>query len=344
MVSLKEMHDRCTALRHALGNLEVDPQILADIEGLQRDVAALLAAERGRDDKRALPEYLLDKLRDALDKYDVRSGVIAEIGGSKNSNIHRLRNFEPRFLSIYPSSDPRYIIADITNCPQVPDNSFDVIVSLSVLEHVTRIHDACREITRLLKPGGITAHAVPFSYFFHCSPVDYWRVTPTALEALFEELVPIDSEFFSDNRRRNNIGSPSNRVDQHGGPQFSPDAFGGWRENWFTVYIGRKLYDGAERLVERRTCQTLIDLIKGLIEKGRGEDEAIGAALKVMPHVSFDPYGRVVVASTPAARPLAMRSPDRVKEMWRRRSKNSIRPSRGYHNLMAMLAAAGVIV
>jgi len=343
MISFDEMHSRCAALADRLEKCAVDPEILADVERLRQDAATLSAAERGPENKRPLPECLFDMFRRALREHGIRSGVIAEIGGSKNSLMHRLHNFEVRFLSIFPSDDPRYLVADITNCPHISENSFDAIYSISVLEHVTRIHDAGREIVRLLKPGGITAHAVPFSYFFHGAPVDYWRVTTTALESLFEELATIKCAFFSDNRRRNNLGSVINRVDKDGGLQFSPDAFGGWRENWFTIYIGRKLPDGAERLREHRTQQTLVDLVKGLVEKGLGEDEAIDRALKAMSHISFNDYGRVLISTAPSARPLPVPSRDRLKEIWTRRSKTTIRPGRGYYNLMAMLAAAGVV-
>jgi SAM-dependent methyltransferase len=182
----------------------------------------------------------------------ISSSTVAEIGGAKNSMMDRLDNFEIRYLSLFPSADPRFVTADITNCPHVADESFDGIYSISVLEHVPRIYDAAGEIMRLLKPGGITVHAVPFSYFFHSAPVDFWRLTTTALETLFAELTTIDCFFYSDNRRRNNLGSPANRVDQDGGPQFAPDAFGGWRENWFTVYVGRKVKNGAGLFLVRR--------------------------------------------------------------------------------------------
>jgi SAM-dependent methyltransferase len=167
MISFQSMQRRVVRLREAVAQLPLDQKMLQELQRLEDDVAALASAERGSEEKQPLPEFLFDLLRTKLKQSRIRGGVIAEIGGAKNSLLHRLPRFEARFLSIYRSTEPGYIVADITNCPHVPDNSFDAVFSTSVLEHVGRIHDAASEITRILKPGGITLHAVPFSYFFH---------------------------------------------------------------------------------------------------------------------------------------------------------------------------------
>ena len=52
----------------------------------------------------------------------------------------------------------KYIIADARKIP-FPDNSFDVIISMDFLEHVTEVQEVVNEISRLLKPGGL--------FFFH---------------------------------------------------------------------------------------------------------------------------------------------------------------------------------
>ncbi len=314
-----------------------------ELKKIEADLRNLVEAERGRSSKQPMPEFLFSLFCDALTAHGISSGTVAEIGGAKNSLMDRLDNFAIRYLSLYPSADPRFVTADITNCPHIPDESFDGIYSVSVLEHVTRIHDAAREIVRLLRPGGITMHAVPFSYFFHGAPVDFWRLTTTALETLFAELTTIDCFFYSDNRRRNNLGSPANRIDQDGGPQFAPDAFGGWRENWFTVYVGRKSIGGAELFFERRTSQILLNIIKGLNERGMEENEAIDAARFIIKHVSFNEHGRVIVSKTQPAGHLLAPERDQLQSLWKTRGGNTLRPNVDRHNLMAMLAAAGVI-
>jgi len=52
----------------------------------------------------------------------------------------------------------KYITADARKIP-LPDNSFDVIISMDFLEHVKEVQAVVDEISRLLKPGGL--------FFFH---------------------------------------------------------------------------------------------------------------------------------------------------------------------------------
>jgi SAM-dependent methyltransferase len=336
------MLQRSSKLKRALQEAEAEEDILQDMRDIHSDIAALVAAERGPKDKIRAKSQFLELLRTTLEANQIESGVIGEIGGGTNSFLGELERFELKFLSIFPADDARYIVADVCNCPHVPSESFDVIFSNSVLEHVRNVHHAAREITRLLKPGGITMHAVPFSYFFHGAPEDYWRLTTTGLEALFDELETIDCFFYAENRRRNNLGSISNRVDRDGGPMFAPDAFGGWRENWTSVYIGRKLPDGAERLLERRVRQTLMDLVKGLTERGMPEDDAIARALALVHHVHFDEDGRVMIDRAARQQQLFGIGPPELKRIWMKRSKNTLLPSSMRQNLMALIAHAGL--
>ncbi len=43
-----------------------------------------------------------------------------------------------------------------------PDNSFDIIISLDVFEHIPKYQDAFRECSRVIKPGGRMMWSVPF--------------------------------------------------------------------------------------------------------------------------------------------------------------------------------------
>ena len=49
-----------------------------------------------------------------------------------------------------------------------PDASFDFVLSNSVLEHISRIHETLREVGRLLKPGGRFLFTVPAEGFHAC--------------------------------------------------------------------------------------------------------------------------------------------------------------------------------
>jgi SAM-dependent methyltransferase len=63
--------------------------------------------------------------------------------------------------------------------------SFDACFSLSVLEHLAAPWIVAREINRVLAPGGLVMHSVPFAFPMHEQPADFWRFTDRGLEQLF---------------------------------------------------------------------------------------------------------------------------------------------------------------
>jgi SAM-dependent methyltransferase len=67
----------------------------------------------------------------------------------------------------------------------VEDASFDVVLCLQVLEHVSDPAAAVRELRRAVRPGGRVLLATHGVYPFHPNPDDFWRWTHTGLERLF---------------------------------------------------------------------------------------------------------------------------------------------------------------
>ncbi len=79
------------------------------------------------------------------------------------------------------------------------DETFDVVVCISVLEHVPYPDVAIKELRRVLKPGGSIWIQLPFNYPYHEAPKDYWRVSPDGLRVWmrdFEEIL-CGSYFFT---------------------------------------------------------------------------------------------------------------------------------------------------
>jgi SAM-dependent methyltransferase len=68
-----------------------------------------------------------------------------------------------------------------------PDQSFDTVISISVLEHTPAPAILFAEMARLLKKGGIMIQSVPFSFRLHEEPHDYYRLSKHALRYLSEE-------------------------------------------------------------------------------------------------------------------------------------------------------------
>ena len=92
---------------------------------------------------------LIEHYADALDL----CGDVLEIGGHRLANCAIEVFPEPRYrysdLNLAASDIPNTIIADITNCrDEIPDASFDVVISSDVFEHIDRPWLAAQEIAR----------------------------------------------------------------------------------------------------------------------------------------------------------------------------------------------------
>lgn len=83
---------------------------------------------------------------------------------------------------------PTYLATDQYAYP-IPDDSYDIVVSANVIEHVPRIWRWFAELARVCKPGGIVITVNPVSWHFHEAPgvVDCWRMYPAGMKALVED-------------------------------------------------------------------------------------------------------------------------------------------------------------
>lgn len=66
------------------------------------------------------------------------------------------------------------------------NNSFDVIFSSEVFEHVFNLHELLVEINRVLRPGGKLIFTCPFAFPEHEQPNDFARYTSFAVNDLMK--------------------------------------------------------------------------------------------------------------------------------------------------------------
>ncbi|MDT5295146.1 MAG: hypothetical protein QOJ76_2026 [Acidobacteriota bacterium] len=140
------------------------------------------------------PDYLGSKgLSLAL-----RKVIETELAGKSNLDILDVGCGQKPFYPFFKAVARSYVGTDITKdnplvdrvCPvealAVEDESADVVICLSVLEHVDDPAQAVRELHRVVRPDGVVFATTHGCFPWHPYPQDHWRWTQTGLPLLFE--------------------------------------------------------------------------------------------------------------------------------------------------------------
>jgi len=72
------------------------------------------------------------------------------------------------------------------------EETFDVVVSGSCMEHVLDLHQCANQCVSIARPGGLLCIVAPHTWAEHRHPVDCWRVYPDGMRWLFRDLEIID--------------------------------------------------------------------------------------------------------------------------------------------------------
>ncbi len=128
-------------------------------------------------------QFLVEK---ELKKYSANKNgkKILEIGSGTSSYRRFFKNcsFLSTDIKKFSGVDE---IADVTKL-RYKSNYFDIVICVSVLEHVKDYQKAVSEIFRVLKSGGEAVIVVPFLFPLHDVPDDYWRFTDYALKEILK--------------------------------------------------------------------------------------------------------------------------------------------------------------
>lgn len=111
-------------------------------------------------------------------------GTIVEIGAATDYYKHFAKAGQKYELTNFDGECDR--IVDATNMPYETD-SVDAFMSMFVLEHIYDVHSVIEESYRCLKPGGRMLIGVPFLYYYHGAPDDYFRFTHSAMNNLLSK-------------------------------------------------------------------------------------------------------------------------------------------------------------
>lgn len=123
----------------------------------------------------------------ALHKYC--SGDVLDLGCGKAPLYILYRTRSKSITCVDWGSSPHDIshadmLCDLNNPIPLPDASFDTIILSDVLEHIYHPKELLAEIRRMLRPDGRLIMNVPFLYWLHEQPYDYYRYTRFALEKM----------------------------------------------------------------------------------------------------------------------------------------------------------------
>jgi SAM-dependent methyltransferase len=105
-------------------------------------------------------------------------------------------------LDICSDSNPTFV-ADIcqNNSSLIPNAKYDIIICTEVLEHTYNPINACIEIHRLLKKGGICYITTPFNFRIHGPLPDCWRFTEFGLRSMLSNFSEIKITSIDDKNR-----------------------------------------------------------------------------------------------------------------------------------------------
>ena len=135
-------------------------------------------------------------------------GVVYDFGCGERAYEQFILEYAEKYVGIDWGNTLHSLKADIISNLNEPlsieSNSVDTIISISVLEHLFEPQVMLNESYRILKKGGYLILQVPFQWWVHEAPYDYFRYTPYALEKMFQiagftdiQIFPIGGYFFT---------------------------------------------------------------------------------------------------------------------------------------------------
>lgn len=127
---------------------------------------------------------------------DLRSARVLEIGSGRQDlgeDAYSFRHvFEPGNEFVQSDVDPSYghLVVDVTTMEF--DEEWDLILCVSVVEHIPEFWAAAERIHRALSPGGLAVVVAPMCFPYHDEPHDYWRFTAHGLRRMLSDFESVD--------------------------------------------------------------------------------------------------------------------------------------------------------
>jgi SAM-dependent methyltransferase len=115
-------------------------------------------------------------------------GWLLDMGAGQLAWRSELRRRCTRYVAadVFPTHPALDLRCDLQRPLPFKDAAFDTVFCSQVLEHLAEPWGALGELRRVLKPGGHLLFSVPFVYYLHGAPHDFYRFTPHGVRHLAE--------------------------------------------------------------------------------------------------------------------------------------------------------------
>jgi SAM-dependent methyltransferase len=127
---------------------------------------------------------------------DLDDARILEIGSGRQDmgeDAYSFRHlFGGRHEFVQSDIDPSHghAVVDVTTMSF--ENEWDLILCVSVVEHVPDFRAAAARIHRALRPGGRAVVVAPMCFPYHDEPHDYWRFTVHGVRHMLADFEGVD--------------------------------------------------------------------------------------------------------------------------------------------------------
>lgn len=134
--------------------------------------------------------HIITRFRELVDKNYPQSGIeVLDVGsygvnGTYKEIFSDTVKYHYTGLDVNAGPNVDYVPADPYNWPELPDESFDVIISGQAFEHIEHPWLIMEEMSRVLKKNGLICIVAPSRGPEHKYPVDCWRYYPDGFRAL----------------------------------------------------------------------------------------------------------------------------------------------------------------
>ncbi len=133
--------------------------------------------------ERFVEVYLADHTETPLRILDVGSQLVDATQQTYKSLFQR-QAWQYVGMDVEPGINVDVAVASSYDWAEIPDDSYDLVISGQALEHIEYFWGTAFEIGRVMKPGAVTALIAPSNGFEHRFPVDCWRFYTDGFKAL----------------------------------------------------------------------------------------------------------------------------------------------------------------